>query len=182
MRNLAPAFLIAAIVFSFVRSAAAEPTVPAPRESEDLNSGSQRDEPPDGADPIPAQKIRAVYALLAADKLDNDHNPIANPQLAKSFFAAPFLALWAKDQKCWETEEGAAQMWVGGQDYKISNVRITVPMATDDYQRVLASVTSFGTEQHWSYEFRRGSTGWLVGDVLLEGHSLSQAMKGGCVK
>lgn len=152
------------------------------RESEDQNSGSQRDEPPDGADPIPAQRIRAVYALLSADKLDNDHNPIMNPQLAKSFFAEPFLALWAKDQKCWESEEGAAQMWVGGQDYKISDVRVTVPMATADYQRVLASVTSFGTEQHWAYEFRRDGSGWLVGDVLLEGRSLSEAMKGGCVK
>ena len=91
-------------------------------EDGDLNSGSQSDDPPDGADPMPAQKIREVYTLLAADKLDNARNPIVNPQLAKSFFAGPFLELWAKDQKCWESDEGAAQMWVGGQDYKIKAV------------------------------------------------------------
>lgn len=160
------------------------PTQPSPtsHDDEDLNSGSQRDDPPDGADPMPAQKIRDVYALLAADKLDNERNPIVNPQLAKSFFAGPFLELWAKDQKCWENDEGAAQMWVGGQDYKISDFRVTVPMATADYQRVLASVTSFGSEQHWAYEFHRSNSGWLVQDVLLEGRSLSDAIRGGCSK
>lgn len=161
--------------------APAQPS-PTSRDDEDLNSGSQRDDPPDGADPMPAQKIRDVYALLAADKLDNERNPIVNPQLAKSFFAGPFLELWAKDQKCWENDEGAAQMWVGGQDYKISDFHVTVPMATADYQRVLASVTSFGSEQHWAYEFRRSDSGWLVQDVLLEGRSLSDAIKGGCSK
>jgi uncharacterized protein YecT (DUF1311 family) len=159
--------------------ASPSPTV---REDEDQNSGSQRDDPPDGADPIPAQKIRDVYALLSADKLDNEHNPIVNPRLAKSFFAGPFLDLWAKDQKCWESDEGAAQMWVGGQDYKISSVHVGVPMGTADYQRVVASVTSFGTEQHWAYEFRRSGSDWLVQDVLLEGRSLSDAIKGGCSK
>jgi uncharacterized protein YecT (DUF1311 family) len=142
------------------------------------------DEPPDGADPLPAQKIREVYTLLAADKLDNDHNPIMNPRLAKTFFAGPFLALWAKDQQCWQGDgtEGVVQMWVGGQDYQISDVRVTVPMGTADYQRVLATVTSFGKDQHWSYEFRRSGGAWLVHDVLLEGRSLSEAMKGGCAQ
>jgi uncharacterized protein YecT (DUF1311 family) len=159
-------------------------TVPMKREEGDGNSGRRRADPPDGADPIPAQKIREVYTLLAADKLDNEHNPIMNPRLAKSFFARAFLDLWAKDQKCWEGEgtEGAAQMWVGGQDYKISDVRVTVPMATADYERVLASVMSFGIEQHWAYEFRRSENRWLVHDVLLEGRSLSNAMRGGCSK
>jgi len=164
-------------------SAEAAPATP-PREDEDQNSGAQRDELPDGADPAPAQKIREIYALLAADKLDNAHNPIMNPLLAKSFFAGPFIDLWAKDQMCWEGEgtEGVAQMWVGGQDYQISDVRVTVPMATADTERVLASVTSFGVEQHWSYEFRRKGSDWLVEDVLLEGRSLSAAMKEGCLK
>jgi uncharacterized protein YecT (DUF1311 family) len=159
-------------------------TMPANREDEHDSSGRHRDDPPDGADPGPARKIREVYALLAADKLDNEHNPIMNARLAKSFFARPFLDLWAKDQECWNGEgtEGAAQMWVGGQDYKISDVRVTVPMGTADYQRVLASVTSFGTEQHWSYEFRRSKGRWLVHDVLLEGRSLSKAMRGGCLR
>lgn len=161
--------------------ASPSPTV---RENEDENSGSQRDDPPDGADPIPAQKIREVYALLAADKLDNEHNPIVNPLLATSFFAAPFLDLWAKDQKCWENDntEGAAQMWVGGQDYKIADVRVTVPMGTADYQRVVASFSNFGTEQHWAYEFHRSGNDWLVQDVLVEGRSVSEAIKGGCLK
>jgi uncharacterized protein YecT (DUF1311 family) len=157
---------------------------PIMRESEDLNSGSHRDDPPDGADPVPASKIREVYSLLAADKFNKANNPIVNPRLARSFFARPFLDLWAKDQNCWNGAgtEGAAQMWVGGQDYKISDIKVSVPMGTADYQRVLASFKSFEVEQHWSYEFRRVGNVWLVQDVLLEGRSLSKAMTQGCRK
>jgi hypothetical protein len=143
--------------------------------------------PPAGpADTAPAEKVRDVYTRLQNNTMDDDHNPIslAKPSLAASFFTLEFLDLWANDQKCWAGDgtEGAAKMWIGGQDSRISDVTISVDDATAGTQNVVAKFKNFDQPQTWTYKFKKGGTGWLAEDVLEDGRSLSEAMRGGCVR
>lgn len=131
----------------------------------------------------PVSKIRDIYTKLEQNTLTNENNPAhsSNPGLASQFFTPTFLKLWKRDQTCWETGEGVAQMWFSGQDWTIRDVDVRVAESGEDTQSVVAEFKNFDDPQVWTYKFRRHGDEWLVEDVLESGESLAARMKYGCL-
>lgn len=127
----------------------------------------------------PIEKIRAVYGMLDAAGEGNAGDP-NNPYL-RSVLSPGFLALWRENTRCWDDSEGE-QMWVAGQDIKLTGLSIAPTKQSADEVVVEARFKNFDDQQSWQYVFHRHEGAWLVDEVLESGQSVSQNMSKGCRK
>jgi len=130
------------------------------------------------ADLSPIDKIRSVYAKTEAPGNENVGDP--SNALVRTVLAPAVLALWRENAKCWDEDGEGEQMWVWGQDVKLSDLRIATIKQSDDETVVEARFKNFDDPQNWKYVFHRHAGTWLADDVLREDQSIVKAMAAGC--
>jgi hypothetical protein len=119
------------------------------------------------ADPGPTALVTALYAVQAA-ALNGGPKPTATSQRGK-FFDDNLVELLEGDGKYAAIEQGMGRLnfdpFYGGQDFKITNLKIGQAAIDGNKARLLVHFNNFGTPQELMYRLVRQGAGWRISNI-----------------
>jgi Protein of unknown function (DUF3828) len=117
----------------------------------------------------PTELVTALYDVQAA-ALNKGPQPTARSQRAK-FFDSNLVKLLNGDDKFAE-KEGMGRLnfdpFYGGQDFKITNLKIGQAAIDGNKARLLVNFNNFGTPQELLYRLVREGRGWRISNISLQ--------------
>jgi hypothetical protein len=134
----------------------------------------------------PLQMIQNAYSNITQDKWTGISDPeevgLAPAQLTASWFTPKFIAALKRNASCYANggEGRVVSVWYNGQDYAISQLKITSVNGAGNSQTIRAEFLNAGHAEKHDYVFKNSSNAALIDDVIVNGQSSYALMMKGC--